>query len=298
MYNTLLSHFANLKEIWYIYTRMTMSSSEKQIHIRLPFELFSRLKVKCASEVTSIQDFVAGLIETTIQSEASRRQSGDDQKATKPYILKLLRDVPLFRNANENELEKIADVTVVLHFRKREIILRENEIPTSFYIIKKGMVKIFKNLPMGKEFIIGLCDEGEIFIPSPFIKGIPNFASVMALDDTIILAVRKEDFLEFVDRNPVIRLRIAELDREIIDNFYDKMIDLATTKADFRLMKVLNSLCSKYGKTLNFTHEEIAGMSLTTVETATRFLNQLKNRRVITTSRGKITIIDREKLHL
>lgn len=158
------------------------------------------------------------------------------------------------------------------------------------------MVKIFKNLPSGKEFIVGLSSEGETFIPTPFIKGIPNFASVMALDDTSILAVKKESFLEFIDRNPTIRKRIADLDRDTIDTFYDKMIDLATTRANLRLMKVLNSLSAKYGDTLYFTHEEIAGMSLTTVETATRILNQLKSRRIIDTSRGKIIVLDHEKL--
>ncbi len=37
-------------------------SSEKQIHVRLPFDLFSQLKVKCAGEAITIQDFTASLI--------------------------------------------------------------------------------------------------------------------------------------------------------------------------------------------------------------------------------------------
>jgi CRP/FNR family transcriptional regulator len=102
-----------------------------------------------------------------------------------------------------------------------EIIIRENEIATSFFIIEKGMVKLFKNLPVGKEFLTGLRGEGETFSPNSIIKGIPNFASAVALDDTSVLAIRKKDFLIFVDSNPIIKSRIADLDRETIDNFYE-----------------------------------------------------------------------------
>jgi CRP-like cAMP-binding protein len=76
------------------------------------------------------------------------------------------------------------------------------------------------------------------------------------------------------------------------------MIDLATANAAQRLIKVLGLLTDKYGKTLYFTHEEIAELSLTSIETTTRCFNQLKNRRIIATSRGKITIIDRKKLRV
>lgn len=275
-----------------------MNTSGKQLHIRLPFTVFSQLKVKCASDVISMQDYVAKLIETSIRGEDKHRHSGDEQKTTKSYILKLIRGFPLFHNVNENELVKIARATIVLHFKKREIIARENETINSFYIVQKGTVKIFKNSPSGKEFIIDFRGEGETIAPNSVIEGIPNFASAMVLDDTSILSIRRDDFIRFIERNPAVKSRIADLDKKTIDDFYDKIIDLTTNKTEYRLTKVLNSLCIKFGKTLCFTHEEIAGISLTTVETTTRFFNQLKNRHVITISRGKITILDVEKLRV
>lgn len=273
-----------------------MRKNEKQLHIRLPSEVFTQLKIKCASEAISIQDYVAKQVETSISSDLYRRQPASNLKTTKSHILKIFRGFHIFRDVAENDLVKLADATIVLHFKKRKIIIRENEIATSFYIIEKGMVKLFKNLPMGKEFITALRGEGETFAPNSIIKGIPNFASATAFEDTSLLAVRREDFLKFVNRNPVVKSRIADLDRETIDSFFEKMIDLSSAKAARRLIKVLSLLTDKYGKTLYFTHQEIAELSLTSIETITRCLNQLKNRRIIETSRGKITIIDREKL--
>lgn len=276
---------------------LVMRKNEKQLHIRLPSEVFTQLKIKCASEAISIQDYVAKQVETSIPSDLYRRQPPSNLKTTKSHVMKILRGFRMFHDRAENDLVKLANAAIVLHFRKGEIIIWENEMATSFYIIEKGMVKLFKNLPMGKEFITGLRGEGETFAPNSIIKGLPNFASAVALDNTNLLAIRREDFLKFVERNPVIKSRIADLDRETIDSFYEKMIDLATSKAARRLIKVLSLLTDKYGKTLYFTHEEIAELSLTSIETINRCLNQLKNRGAISTSRGKITILNSEKLH-
>ncbi|MFC1847528.1 Crp/Fnr family transcriptional regulator [Chloroflexota bacterium] len=65
-----------------------------------------------------------------------------------------------------------------------------------------------------------------------------------------------------------------------------------------RLVSVLLMLSSKIGLTLPFTRQDIADMTGTTIETAIRVMSHLRDRGIIRSSRGKITIIDKEKLRL
>ena len=57
-------------------------------------------------------------------------------------------------------------------------------------------------------------------------------------------------------------------------------------------------LSSKLGLTLPFTRQEVADMAGTTTETTIRVMSQLKNRKIIRSVRGKVIIIDKEKLRL
>jgi len=61
---------------------------------------------------------------------------------------------------------------------------------------------------------------------------------------------------------------------------------------------VLLMLSAKLGPTLPFTRQEIADMVGTTIETAIRVMSNLKDRGIIRSVRGKVIILDRERLKL
>ena len=57
-------------------------------------------------------------------------------------------------------------------------------------------------------------------------------------------------------------------------------------------------LMEKLGPTLPFTREEIADMAGMTTETVIRQMSGLKERGIVTSDRGRITILDEQKLKL
>ena len=57
-------------------------------------------------------------------------------------------------------------------------------------------------------------------------------------------------------------------------------------------------LSLKLGLTLPFTRQELANMAGTTIETAIRVMTRLKDRGIIRSVRGKVIILDKEKLRL
>ena len=57
-------------------------------------------------------------------------------------------------------------------------------------------------------------------------------------------------------------------------------------------------LSAKLGETLPFTRQEIADMAGTTTETAIRFLSRLKDGGIISSDRGKVSILNKGKLRL
>ena len=77
-----------------------------------------------------------------------------------------------------------------------------------------------------------------------------------------------------------------------------RLRDLAGERVEQRLARLLLMLSARLGTTLPFTRQEISDMAGTTTETTIRVLSQWKDRKIISSIRGQITIADETKLKL
>ena len=275
-----------------------MENQKRQIHVRLLEESYRKLKAKCAVEGTTIQDRLARLITNSLSQPHLAIQSKYGEKSGELDIIKVLQECPILSTVDRLELEKLAKFASILHFGRGAIIVLDEETPTKFHIIKDGIVKVFKTSQAGKEFTIDIRYRGEIIGLIPVIKGIPHFASTRALADTEIVAISRQDFLDFIDRNPAVASRITDSEFQRICDLHERLMGLMADNASRRLVKTLFALFGKYGSTLHFTHQEIAEMSGISTETATRIMTQLKNSGILKSARGKLIITNAEKLRL
>ncbi len=273
-----------------------MNSPEKQIHIRLTSEVYRKLKGKCAYEELSVQDYVANLIGQSLTQHAPRGKLNVHGQDSKQEILETIKECSLLNDFPDADLKKLADTANLLHFSKGQLMLREQEIPEALHIVASGLVKIYKTSPSGREFTVDILPRGEIFGGMSLISGFTYSSGAQAMEEVDIVAIPREPFLAFASRNPEITASITRLENVRKGNLFTKLIGLVTDKAEQRVGKVLNELRDKYGTTLSLTHKDIAEMSGTTSETVTRIMTNLKSRGVIKLSRGKILILDKDRL--
>lgn len=213
-------------------------------------------------------------------------------------LVEFFRQSPLFASLDEDELKKIAGLATPRRFRKGEFVFLEGDTVSSFHIVQEGRVKVFKQSPSGKEFTVGVFRCGEAFGEcAVFCEG-PCPASAQALDEAIVLAIRREDFLPFVARNLIIAMRVIGMMAERTKRAHDTLMNMAAERVEQRLARVLLTLSSEYGSALPFTKHEIAGMAGTTTETAIRLMSRFQDSGIIRSARGKITILDETKLRL
>ena len=81
-----------------------------------------------------------------------------------------------------------------------------------------------------------------------------------------------------------------------LDSEYERILDLIGETVEQRLCNFLFSLSVKFGTTLSLTREELGDLAGTTTETAIRVLSRLKAADIISSSRGKIIILNQTKL--
>jgi len=204
----------------------------------------------------------------------------------------------LFSSLNEDALTELAGLTIERSLTPGEFVFWDGDTPHWFYMVAEGKVKVLKHSSLGKEFTIAFFGPGEMFGEVAVFENKPYPASAQAVAETKVLQIKREDFLSFLAHRPEIALRIINVLGGRLRNAQGRLRDLAGERVEQRLASVLLMLSAKRGLTLPFTRQEIADMTGTTTETAIRVMSHLKDRGIIRSVRGKVIILDDEKLRL
>jgi CRP-like cAMP-binding protein len=217
-----------------------------------------------------------------------------------PYSNKAqtLKSSPIFSSLTDDEIGELSELASEFNFMSNEFIFWDGDKADWFYIIAEGRVKVIKHSSSGKEFIIAFFNPGEIFGEVAVFENKPYPASSQAITETRLVAIKKEDFLTFLANRPQVALKIINVLGGRLRDAQNRLRDFAGERVEQRLAGVLLMLSSKIGLILPFTRQEIADMTGTATETTIRIMSQLKDRGIIRSARGKITILDKEKLRL
>ena len=210
----------------------------------------------------------------------------------------VLKQSFIFSSLKDDELAELAKLAIERNFVPDEFIFWDGDAPEWFYIIAEGRVKVVKHSSLGKEFIIAFFGSGEMFGEVAVFEDKPYPASAQAVAETKVLGIKREDFLSFLAHRPEVALRIISVLGGRLRDAQGRLRDLAGERVEQRLARTLLMLSSKLGQTLTFTRQELADMAGTTIETAIRVMSTLKDRGIIRSVRGKVIILDEQKLRL
>ncbi len=210
----------------------------------------------------------------------------------------ILRRSFIFSGLNDDELGELANLAIERSFMPNEFIFWDGDAPEWFYIVAEGKVKVVKYSSLGREFIIAFFGPGEMFGEVAVFENKPYPASAQAVAETKVMGIKREGFLSFLANRPQVALMIINVLGGRLRDAQSRLRDLAGERVEQRLASILLMLSSKLGLTLPFTRQEIADMVGTTTETVIRVTSRLKERGIIRSVRGKVIILDKEKLRL
>ncbi len=211
---------------------------------------------------------------------------------------RILKRAFIFSSLDDGELRELANFASEREYMPAEFVFWEGDAPEWFYIVVEGRVKVLKYSSSGSEFIIAFFGPGEIFGEVAVFENKPYPASAQAVAETKVVGIRREDLLSFLAERPEVALRIINILGGRLRDAQSRLKNLAGERVEQRLASVLLMLSSKIGPTLPFTRQEIADMSGTTIETTIRVMSRLKAGKIIRSVRGKVIILDEQKLRL
>lgn len=210
-----------------------------------------------------------------------------------------LRQVTLFDCLGDPEIEALTALTFSRTFDKGQVIILAEETGDTLFIIRGGQVKVSLIHEDGKEFILSLLGQGEVFGELSLLDDRPRSANVTAMVETELLMLRRSDFLDLVGRVPQIAVSLLEELASRLRRTDDQVEGLALLDVHHRVAKTLLRMAEDGGQTSpegilirrRPTHQQLANMSGTTRETVTRALKQLQDEGYIRISGRQILIL-------
>lgn len=119
-------------------------------------------------------------------------------------IAQLLKQSPLFAGLGEVDLSSLSQSTRLETFKTGHMILREGRVGAAFYVILSGEVEVVKNMAGTAPSIINRMSPGEFFGEIGALKHTTRSASVVAVEETTCLVIRRLDLDFYIERYPEI----------------------------------------------------------------------------------------------
>jgi CRP-like cAMP-binding protein len=128
-------------------------------------------------------------------------------------------------------------------YLKGKLLFLQGDPVTSFYIVRHGWVKLFRNLEDGTEVITALCKEGDLFSKSALIEGTNHQTCAQVAEEAIIYEIPAHILRDYIKKDLKLALSmISYLSNSI--NLLDRQIEqLSTMNADQRVGCFLLHLC-------------------------------------------------------
>jgi CRP-like cAMP-binding protein len=207
--------------------------------------------------------------------------------------------VPLFRQLSPADLQRVAEAAREKNYPRHSVILFEDDPGDALYVVAKGQVKVVLIGDDGREVILSVLGEGEFFGEMALLDDEPRSAHVIAMEDSDLLVLRREDFEAILAQSPQIALALLrELTRRLrrADEKVGALVLLDVTGRVARLLLELSDDSGGDRITRRLTHHTIAQMVGSSRETVSRTMRDFVSKGHIAVSRREILILDRAAL--
>ncbi|HKP15938.1 MAG TPA: Crp/Fnr family transcriptional regulator [Gemmatimonadaceae bacterium] len=210
-----------------------------------------------------------------------------------------LASVPMFSGLQRDELLKFAELTRERTYPKGSVILFQGDPGDSLYVLRQGRAKVVLIGEDGREVILGVLEPGAHFGELALIDDQPRSAHVIAMEDSQLLILRREDFRRRVEANPSVAWALlTELSRRLrrADQKIGGLVLLDVPGRISRLLLDLSSESSNGTIEKPLTHQTIAQMIGASRETVSRAMKDFQEEGLIRVERRRIAVANRDAL--
>ena len=211
-----------------------------------------------------------------------------------------LAKASLFSGLSERELNFLLARVVSRKYSPGEVVFSEGQPCAGLYVVESGSIRLFKSSPGGREQVLSIEGPGGSVAELPVFDGGNYPASVVAVENSVLLFVSKQDIHGLCLAQPEVALKFLRVVGARLRRMVGIIEELSFTTVRSRLGGYLLRLAQKEGKktaqgvevTLPANNQELAAQIGTVRELVSRNLSRLQAEGVLTIEGRSVLIRD------
>lgn len=200
---------------------------------------------------------------------------------------------------SEEEKGVLTENSANIFYESGESIFNGDINCVGVLIVKSGQIRTFMLSEEGREITLFRLSQGELCILSAscVLKNITFDVNIDVVEDAEVVIIRSKEFSQLMDRNIYIENFFSKIIADRFSKTMWVMEQVLFMRFDKRLALFLLSESEELNSdVISLTHEQIAKYTSSAREVVSRMLKYFEKENIIKMSRGKIKLIDKEKL--
>lgn len=218
--------------------------------------------------------------------------------------LSILQELPFFAGLSTADIRTINEQFREFGFQPGEPIYFSGEAASNLYVVASGQVKLLRHSISGKDVLLDILMPGEYFgsLAATTDELYPDTAQ--ALTAVCVLSISTESFRALLQQYPGVALAVLDIAAKRLQETRETVRQLSAHSVEQRIAAVLLRLADKLGEVtaegiliqMPLSRDDLAQMTGTTTETASRIVSQFQKEGLITSGRQWLAITDRSRL--
>ena len=218
-----------------------------------------------------------------------------------PDKLSLLRDHPLFRELPPATLDHITTYVRRRSVPKGTVIFRKGDPGVGLIGVLSGAVKISVASADGRDVVLNIIREGEVFGEIALLDGRARTADATTMSDCELMTIERREFIPFLRSQPDVTLKLMEILCSRLRRTSEQVHEMTFLNLSTRIAKTLIRLAEKAkdsdrGGTVTITQREISQIVGRSRESTNKRLRAWQKSGWIRLERGSVTVLKPEKL--
>jgi CRP-like cAMP-binding protein len=219
-----------------------------------------------------------------------------DPRSPHDQALAALRAIPWLMKAQPGTLELMArSAHLESHAGGTQVGWR-GRIATHFMVVVRGTLLVGFDMPDGRRHVINLVGPGQFQSLIPLIDERPQIHDTHCREDAALLLIPRDAFVSALQGDPSLSWEILRLLCVRSRRLYESLGESHTLALAPRLARILRGLFAEHGAQLGIDQEELADILGATRQSINRELKILEKTGAIALGRGKISLIQAERL--
>jgi CRP-like cAMP-binding protein len=213
----------------------------------------------------------------------------------------LLARVPVFEELTEEDLRRVAEVSVPRGFAAGDVVFREGDDSDTCYVVQSGHARVLREHADGRQITLATFGPGDIFGELAMFDDERRSATVEALDDLSTVAIPGSAMRGLLERHPAIAVKLVIALGRRLRAANERLSSQSFQTVQSRVAAVLDQLVEQARAEgeggqrdvlVTATQAELAQLAGSSRESASRFLAVLERAGVISQGRGRLTVHD------